>query len=139
VRSSTILDIPLQEQEWMLAESRHAQPGSLLTMHVLLLCAAGRTPTEIATFLFCSRTSVYRMVNAYQAHWLDARFDQPRPQGGWLSPSGDDQPVTFGTLNYGRLTPTPPGCSLTTSLCKEGFFCCVFPWPTAAHPGQYSS
>ena len=71
----------------MLAELRHARYGSLLAMHVLLLCAAGRTPTEIATFLFCSRTSVYRIVSAYQAHLLDSRFDQPRPQGGWLSPS----------------------------------------------------
>jgi len=87
VRGSPILDIPPPEQEWMLAELRHARYGSLLAVHVLLLCAAGRTPTEIATFLFCSRTSVYRIVNADQAHLLDARFDQPRPQGGWLSPS----------------------------------------------------
>ncbi len=87
MRGSTILDIPPPEQEWMLAELRHARYGSLLAVHVLLLCAAGRTPTEIATFLFCSRTSVYRIVNAYQAHLRDARFDQPRPQGGWLSPA----------------------------------------------------
>lgn len=71
----------------MLAELRHARYGSLLALHVLLLCAAGRTPTEIAAFLFCSRTSVYRIVNAYQTHLLDARFDQPRPQASWLSPS----------------------------------------------------
>jgi transposase len=53
----------------------------------LLLCAAGRTPTEIATFLFCSRSSVYRTVNAYQARLLDARFDPSPPQASWLSPS----------------------------------------------------
>ena len=58
MRDSTILDIPLQEQACMLAELRHARHGCVLTLHVLLLCAAGRTPTEIATFLFCSRTSV---------------------------------------------------------------------------------
>ncbi len=71
----------------MLAELRHARHGCVLTLHVLLLCAAGRTPTEIATFLFCSRTSVYRMVNAYQTHWRDARFDQPLPPVGGLTPS----------------------------------------------------
>jgi hypothetical protein len=58
VCGSTILEIPLQEQDWMLAELRHARRGGVLALHVLLLCAAGRTPTEIAAFLFCSRTSV---------------------------------------------------------------------------------
>src|SRR3954453_788916 len=77
VRGSTILDIPPQEQEWMLAELRHARRGCVLTVHVLLLCAAGRTPTEIATFLFCSRRSVYRIVNAYHPHWRNPRCDQP--------------------------------------------------------------
>jgi len=71
----------------MLAELHHARHGCLLAMHVLLLCAAGRTPTEIATFLFCSRTSVYRIVSASQTHLLDARFDQPLPQAAWRSPA----------------------------------------------------
>ena len=71
----------------MLAELRQARYGALLAVHVLLLCAAGRTPTEIAAFLFCSRTSVYRSVTAYQTHLLAARFDQPLPQAAWLSPS----------------------------------------------------
>ena len=84
---STILDIPPPEQEWMRAELRRARYGYLLALHVLLLCAAGRTPTEIATFLFCSRSSVYRMVNAYNAHRLDALFATPPPKAAWLSSS----------------------------------------------------
>ena len=64
MRGSTILDIPPQEQAGMLAELRHARYGAVLAVPVLLLCAAGRTPTEIATVLFCSRTSVYRIVHA---------------------------------------------------------------------------
>jgi DNA-directed RNA polymerase specialized sigma24 family protein len=28
-------------------------------MHIVLLCADGRSPTEIARVLFCSRTTVY--------------------------------------------------------------------------------
>jgi putative transposase len=87
VPGSTILDIPQCEQEWMRAEWRRARYGYLLALHVLLLCAAGRTPTEIATFLFCSRSSVYRMVNAYNAHLLDALCDPPTTKASWLSPS----------------------------------------------------
>jgi transposase len=71
----------------MLAELRHARRGCVLALHVLLLCAAGRTPTEIAAFLFCSRTSVYRIVNAYQTQWRTARCDQPLPPLGGLTPS----------------------------------------------------
>lgn len=37
-----------------------------MAIHILLLCALGRTPTEIADFLLCSRSSVYRAVEAYQ-------------------------------------------------------------------------
>lgn len=62
----TILDIPRAEQEQMLAQLRAARYGHLLAMHILLLCAAGRTPTEIASALFCSRSSVYRTARAYR-------------------------------------------------------------------------
>jgi len=51
----------------MLAALRRARYGSLLALHLLLLCAAGRNPTEIAAVLFCSRSSVYRTVRAYRA------------------------------------------------------------------------
>jgi putative transposase len=87
VSGTTILDLPLLEQEWMLAEVRRARHGYLLAWHVLLLCAAGRTPTEIATFLFCSRSSVYRIVNAYHTHRLVALGSTSPPQAAWLSPS----------------------------------------------------
>ncbi len=62
----TILEIPADEQEQMLKELRQARYGHLLALHILLLCAQGRTPSEIAAFLFCSRSSVYRTVNAYR-------------------------------------------------------------------------
>jgi transposase len=56
----------------MLKELRAARYGHLLALHVLLLCAQGRTPSEIATCLFCSRSSIYRIVAAYQRgeRWL---------------------------------------------------------------------
>ena len=87
MRGSTILDIPPQEQEWRLAELRHARRGCVLTVHVLLLCAAGRTPTESATVLFCSRTSGYGIVNAYHTQVRAAHLDQPLPAVGGLTPS----------------------------------------------------
>jgi len=66
VPGHTILDIPPAEQEHLLAQLRAARYGHLLALHILLLCAAGRTPTEIAAALFCSRSSVYRTVRAYR-------------------------------------------------------------------------
>jgi transposase len=74
VPNSTILDIPQPEQDQMLSRLRGARYGYLLALHILLLCAAGRTPTEIAAFLFCSRSSVYRIVSAYRSHSLGFDF-----------------------------------------------------------------
>lgn len=76
----------------MLSQLRGARYGYLLALHVLLLCAAGRTPTEIAAFLFCSRSSVYRIVEAYRSHSLGFAFTedgtiQPSVRTTSLSPS----------------------------------------------------
>ncbi len=67
----TILEIPAAEQAQMLAHLRAARYGQQLALHILLLCAAGWTPTEIAAALFCSRSSVYRLVADYRAGHLD--------------------------------------------------------------------
>ena len=78
----TLLDMAREEQAQMLAVLRRARYGYLLALHVLLLCAAGRTPLEIAACLFCSRASVYRTVRAYRTGTLGLTFDkagQPRP------------------------------------------------------------
>ena len=55
----------------MLAQLRAARYGHLLALHILLLCAAGWTPTQIAAALFCSRSSVYRLVADYRKGTLD--------------------------------------------------------------------
>lgn len=77
---TTIVDIPVAEQARMVAELRRARYGYLLALHLLLLCAAGRTPSEIAAVLFCSRSSVYRIVKAYRAGTLT--FDFPAVEDG---------------------------------------------------------
>jgi transposase len=70
VPRTTIVDMPPAEQARLRAEVRRARYGYLLALHSLLLCAAPRTPTEIAAVLFCSRSTVYRVVRAYRAgHW----------------------------------------------------------------------
>jgi transposase len=75
VAGKTIIEIPAEVQAEMLAKLRAARFGYLLAIHILLLCAAGHTPTEIASYLFCSRTSVYRAVAAYRAGKLDELED----------------------------------------------------------------
>jgi transposase len=59
----------------MRAILRRTRYGYLLAFHILLLCAVGRTPTEIAAFLFCSRSSVDRIVRAYRAGRLGIQLD----------------------------------------------------------------
>jgi transposase len=73
VPGQTILDIPEEEQAQMLGELRQARYGYLLSLHILLLCARGYTPTQVAACLLCSRSSVYRTVAAYRR----------RAPGGW--------------------------------------------------------
>ena len=85
---STIIDLSYSEQEHLLFELRRARYGYWLALHILLLCAAGYSPTQIAAVLFCSRSSVYRAVRAYRAGALDALTDAESPhRAGSLSPS----------------------------------------------------
>jgi transposase len=72
----------------MLDQLRQARGGYLLPLHILLLCAAEHSPTDIAEFLFCSRSSVYRAVDAYQqgqwASWTEADSGRsPQPRLSW--------------------------------------------------------
>jgi transposase len=72
---STFVEIPEEDQAQMLAVLRRARYGYLLALHILLLCAAKRTPTDIAAVLFCSRSSVYRTVQAYRTGTLGLEHD----------------------------------------------------------------
>jgi transposase len=119
VPNSTILEIPQPEQEQMLSQLRQARYGYLLALHVLLLCAAGRTPTEIAAFLFCSRTSVYRIVAAYRSHSLAFDFAdnstlQPPVRTTLLSPA-----VKRSLLALLKVAPTAFGWCRTRWSCAS--------------------
>jgi len=87
VPASTILDLSCSEQEQLLFELRRARYGYFLALHILLLCAAGYSPTQIAAVLFCSRSSVYRAVKAYRAGSLAALSAGQPPSVGSLTPS----------------------------------------------------
>ena len=82
---TTIVDLPPAEQAHILTELRRARYGYLLALHILLLCAAQRSPTEIAAVLFCSRSTVYRVVKAYRAGQL-ARLAEGEEAGQERSP-----------------------------------------------------
>ena len=85
---STIIDLSCSEQERLLFELRRARYGYWLALHIILLCGAGYTPTQIAAVLFCSRSSVYRTAKAYRAGAFDALSDTQSPRrAGSLTPS----------------------------------------------------
>jgi len=69
--TATIIELSAAEQAALLQELRQVRYGHLLASHILLLLAAGKNPTQISEFLFCSRSSVYRTAKAYRAGKLD--------------------------------------------------------------------
>src|SRR3989449_551809 len=115
--STTILDIPHQEQEQMLAALRRARYGYLLALHVLLLCAAGRNPTEIAAFLFCSRSSIYRSVRLYRAQKLACTVDA---EGQCRGPVRTTLLMPWLQRSLGALLKVPPR---TYGWCRTRWSC----------------
>jgi len=83
--STTLREIPPEAQAQMRAVLRRTRYGYLLAFHILLLCAAGRSPTEIAAFLLCSRSSVYRIVGPIA---LGASVSVSTPRASSPSPCG---------------------------------------------------
>ena len=90
---ATIIEIPPEEQAQLLAELRRARYGYLLALHILLLCAAQRSPTEIAAVLFCSRSTVYRVVQGYRA-------------GPWEGLTAEESAATAASRRQTWLSPT---------------------------------
>ena len=86
---TTIVEIAPAEQAHILAAVRRARQGDVLAWHILLLCAAQRTPTEIADVLYCSRSTVYRVLKAYRAGQWEGLAEEA--EGG---PVGSRRPLT---------------------------------------------
>jgi len=115
--ASTLLNIPEEEQVQMLAALRRARYGYLLALHVLLLCAAGRNPTEIAAFLFCSRSSIYRIVCLYRAQKLAFAVDA---EGQLMAPVRTTILMPWLQRSLGALLKVPPR---TYGWCRTRWSC----------------
>ena len=74
---------PQVRKDLIIEMKREAKPSRRLRMHIALLASEGRSPTEIARVLFCSRTTVYgvgsRFVGEGRAAFDDRRLRGPRP------------------------------------------------------------
>ena len=80
---TTIIEMAPKEQAHILAALRRVRYGYIWALQILLLCAAQRGVTEIAAVLFCSRSTVYRVVKAYRAGKLGGAR-----QGSWGGSEG---------------------------------------------------
>jgi transposase len=78
VPRTTIVEISLTEQAQMLAEVRRARYGYLLALHILLLC---------------SRSTVYRVVQAYRA-------------GQWVGLAGKEGAMEYSPRRCTLLSPS---------------------------------
>jgi transposase len=67
VPSRIVIDIPAAEQVRLQKQLRAARWGGWLVLHILLLLARHRSPTEIADWLLCSRSTVYAAAHAWQS------------------------------------------------------------------------
>jgi transposase len=113
----------------MLAELRRARYGSLLALPLLLLRAAGRTPTELAAVLFCSRSTVYRVVRAYHAGELEWAVEEgatglPQARQTVLSPA-----LKRSVLAILQAVPRPWG------WCRTRWSCATIAWELQARRG----
>jgi transposase len=67
VPTQIVIEIAPEEQVRLRAELRRARRGHWLTLHIVLLLALHYSPSEIAAFLLCARSTVYRAARDWQA------------------------------------------------------------------------
>lgn len=61
-----VIEIAPEEQARFRAELRRLRRGRWLTLHILLLLTLHRSPSEIALFLLCSRSTVYAVARDWR-------------------------------------------------------------------------
>lgn len=69
---------------------RERKPSRRLRMHIVLLAADGRSPSEIARTLYCSRTTVYTITRRF-AREGEAAFEDRKQRGPPPKLHPDDQ------------------------------------------------
>src|SRR5215210_3276177 len=74
---------PQERKDLIQKMKRERRPSRRLRMHIVLLWAEGRSPTEISRVLFCSRTTVYavaaRFIREGPAAFNDRKMRGPKP------------------------------------------------------------
>lgn len=79
----SIIIAPQERKSLIIDMKREMKPSRRLRMHITLLAADGRSPTEISRALFCSRTTVYSIVGRFvregRAAFEDLRRRGPKP------------------------------------------------------------
>jgi putative transposase len=80
VPGKTVLQINEQEQAFLLESLRQARRDCLLGMHIVLLLGRGCNPTEISRYLVCSRTTIYRTIDAYNRGELFWQVEEDKSQ-----------------------------------------------------------
>jgi transposase len=78
-----VVSLTARQQALMLAQLRQARYGHLLTLHILLLLHHGYSPTQIAAYLFCSRSSVYRSRTAWHSGSFHLAVLTHKPRSWW--------------------------------------------------------
>jgi putative transposase len=69
---------PKERKDLIRKMKRESKPSRRLRMHIILLAGDGRSPTEIARTLFCSRTTVYSVVDRFVLEGGAAFHDRKR-------------------------------------------------------------
>jgi putative transposase len=86
VPSAIIVNLNSSEQAHLREQRRRLRLLSpLLRLHILLLLAQERTPTEIADWLLCSRSSVYEVARAWRQGWRPGRSEESEQTGSILT------------------------------------------------------
>lgn len=74
---------PEERKDLIVGMKRERKPSRRLRMHIVLLAADGHRPTHIAGVLYCSRTTVYTIVERFagegRAAFDDRQRRGPRP------------------------------------------------------------
>lgn len=78
MRSITLT--PQQRKDLIAQMKRESKPSRRLRMHIVLLAADGHRPAQIARVLYCSRTSVYTIVERFVGEGKSA-FDDRKQRG----------------------------------------------------------
>jgi transposase len=77
VPSSIVVNLNSAEQARLREQMRRLRLlCPLLRLHILLLLAQQRSPTEIANWLLCSRSSVYEVATAWRKGWRPGQPEQ---------------------------------------------------------------